>query len=186
MTRRFQLKTLFTSDELADFKANFGLIRDDQETLNERIQSAFLDYVIVALTETSGTQEDNHKLYLEAIYHIDKAKKLLENQPHPAGKMAYRLSAMTDTLNKLVEGKDNFSAERAQRFMEKNLIRRLKDIWTTNSSTPFHTGGDDTGRNPRDFIATCCSAAGKAYPEIIWLNQVNIKLADILIKSIKK
>ena len=66
--------------------------------------------------------------------------KLLEGLPHPAGKTAYRISAMKDTLDKLIEGRGDFSAERATRFVEKNLVRRLRDIWVANTATPFSCG----------------------------------------------
>ncbi len=186
MVNKFQLKKLFTREGLTNLVQNYGFKRMSEEEIEFLLQNAFSDYVLVALTEFSGDKEELKKQYLEAIYHIGKAKILLEATPHPAGKMAYRLSKMADTLNKLVEGKDNFAAERASQFMEKNLVRRLRDLWCSNTSTPFHVGGDGSGRNPRDFLLDCFKAAGKHYPEIIWFNEVDHKLADEFIKNIKR
>jgi hypothetical protein len=93
---------------------------------------------------------------------------------------------MSDTLDKLIEGRSDFSAERATRFVEKNLIRRLRDIWASNTPTPFHAGFDNSGRNPRDFLLICLAAAGEQYPEITWFKSVDEKIADQLIKAIKR
>jgi hypothetical protein len=112
--------------------------------------------------------------------------KLLEGLPHPAGKMAYRISTMNGTLEKLIEGRDDFAAERATRFVEKNLVRQLRDIWTANTATPFHSGSDNSGRNPRDFVICCFAAAGNQYPELTWFNSVDDEVADLLIKNIKR
>ena len=185
MVTIFRLKPLFTPEEITTLVQNFGFKRFSEEELADRLQGTFSDYIIAALTEISDGEE-HKKMYIEAAYHLEKARKLLEYKPHPAGKMSYRLGTMIDTLNKLVEGGNNFAAERAARFMEKNLVRHLRDIWHANTSTPFHTGGDGTGRNPRDFIRCCFQAAGEAYPEIRWFKEVDFTIADLLIKSVKR
>ena len=100
--------------------------------------------------------------------------------------MSYKIAAMVETLTKIIENSSELAAERATRFMKKNLVRRLRDIWISNTSTPFHVGGDGTGRNPRDFILCCFEAAGNQYPEITWFKQVDNAVADMLIKSIKR
>ncbi len=186
MATRFQLKTLFNPEEITNLVQNFGFKRMDKDEIENIIQKAFSDYILAALSELNNDAKENEKLYIEAGFYMDKASKLLEAMPHPAGKMSYRLSSMVATLNKLIEGQDNFAADRATRFMEKNLARRLKDLWLANTSTPFHTGSDGSGRNPRDFILQCFAAAGKQYPEISWLKEVDYKIADNLIKSIKR
>ena len=186
MVNKFQLKKLFTREELTKLVQNYGFKRMSIEEIEVLLQNAFFDYVLVALTEYSGSREELQKQYLEANYHIQKAQKLLEATPHPAGKMAYRLVKMSDTLNKLVEEKNSFAAERATQFMAKNLVRHLRDLWCANTATPFHAGGDDSGRNPRDFLIRCFHAAAKHYPQITWFEQVDFFIADELIKSIKR
>lgn len=186
MTQRFQLKKLFTEEEIAQLMQQYGFKRMNDQELDAALQQAFLDYILAALSEIDDTAEDNKKLYIEAGFHLEKAAKLLANKPHPAGRMSYRLINMLDTLNKIIEGRINMAAERATRFMEKNLVRRLRDIWNNNTSTPFHASGDNSGRNPRDFLLTCLHHAGHQYPEIHWFKQVDLRIADQLIKSIKR
>jgi hypothetical protein len=164
----------------------FGLKRMPEEELEAALQKAFSDYVLVSLSELGNQGEDHRKLYIEAEFHMDKSRKLLEGLPHPAGKMAYRLSSMIDTLNKLIEGSNSFSAERATRFVEKNLVRRLRDIWTSSTSTPFYAGDDGWGKSPRDYLLCCFAAAGEKYPELSWFKSVDANIADQLIKSIKR
>ena len=186
MVKQFKIKKLFNNEECTFLAHNFGLKRMDLIALSTAIEEAFQDYILLALSELGDQREDKTKIYTEAKYHIEKAQKLLEAMPHPAGKMAYRLGAMSDTLNKLIDGGDHFSSSRASRFMEKNLVRQLRDIWSINTSTPFHTGADGTGRNPRDFLLFCFNKAGDQYPEIEWLTDVNPALADTLIKSVRR
>jgi hypothetical protein len=186
LVNKFVVKSLFSSAVLAEVMANYGFRRMSPEEFEAAIQKAFSDYILLSLSELGGEAEDNRRLYIESQFHLQKAMKLLESLPHPAGKMAYRLAAMNDTLNKLIEGGSSFSAERANRFVEKNLVRQLRDIWTANTATPFHTGGDNSGRNPRDFLLCCFKAAGEQYPELTWFSMVDEKIADQLIKSIKR
>ena len=187
MTSRFQLKKLFNQAEITKIVHNFGFKRMSDAEFEQAIQKAFFDYILAALSEQNSlTAEDHRKRYIEANFHLDKAAKLLEGMPHPAGKMSFRINKMIDTLNKLIEGRINLAAERAARFMEKNLVRRLRDIWNSNTATPFHAYSDGSGRNPRDFILQCFAAAGKHYPEIQWFKDVDHVIADQLIKSIKR
>lgn len=186
MVNRFKLKNLFNPDELTKLVQNFGLKRMPAAEIEAALQKAFSDYILVSLSEQGGQGEEHRRLYIEAEYNLDKARKLLEGLPHPAGKMAYRIASMIDTLNKLVEGNNNFSAERANRFVEKNLVRRLRDIWISNTSTPFYVGSDGWGKSPRDFLLCCFTAAGEQYPELSWFKGVDENIADQLIKSIKR
>ena len=186
LVNQFTLKKLFTSDELNEVIATFGFKRMTRDTLEAALQRAFSDYVLLSLSELGGEVDDHRRLYLEAQFHLQKAMKLLEGLPHPAGKMAYRISTMSNTLGKLIEGRSDCSAERATRFVEKNLVRQLRDIWTANTATPFHSGTDSSGRNPVDFLLCCFSAAGDQYPELTWFKSVDAVVADQLIKTIKR
>ena len=186
LVKRFKLKSLFRLDELNGMMQTFGLNRMSVESMEAALQLAFTDYVVVSLAEQGGHANEHRRLYIEAEFHLSKAQKLLEGLPHPAGKMSYRLYSMTSTLHKLIEGGDDFSAERATRFVEKNLVRRLRDIWTSNTSAPFSPGSDALGKGPRDFLLCCFTAAAKQYPELVWFQSVNEEIADQLIQSIKR
>jgi hypothetical protein len=186
LVNKFVVKKLFTQEQLSQVMHTYGFKRMTKEEFEASLQKAFSDYVLLSLSELGGETEDHKRLYLEAQFHLQKSMKLLEGLPHPAGKMAYRISTMSDTLGKLIEGRGDFSAERASRFVEKNLVRQLRDLWTSNTSTPFHAGSDNSGRNPRDFLLCCFAAAGEQYPELTWFKSVNDQVADQLIKMIKR
>lgn len=185
MVNRFTLKPLFTPEQIQQLIQTFGFRRQTADNIEAALQAAFSDYVLLALTESSDDEETRKQIYLESQFHIEKAQKRLSGMPHPAGKMASRLASMIQTLQKLIEG-DDMAADRATRFMEKNLIRRLRDLWQNNTSTPFHTGGDGSGRNPRDFLLMCFAAAHKAYPEISWFHSIDLAQADRMIQAIKR
>ena len=186
MVKNFFVKSLFTNDELEHLKDNFNFRKWSIQELHDGFEKAFHDYILVALSELGDGIQENQKVYIEAGFHIEKASKLLLGMPHPAGKMSLRLKQMQKTLTKLAEGKLDTSAERATRFMEKNLVRRLRDIWTANTSTNFHPGTDGLGKSPQDYLLYCFKAAAKQYPELVWFDQVDRKTADLLIKSIKR
>jgi hypothetical protein len=190
MVKSFSVKTLFSNEDLSFLSDNFGLRRWSDDELSSSMQAAFNDYILASLAELGEGEEENKRIYAEANFHVQKASKQLWGMPHPVGKMAVRLKKMSETLGKLIDGSIDFSAqlsaERATRFMEKNLVRRLRDVWTNNTSTGFYAGGDGSGKNPRDFILFCFAAAGKQYPELSWFNQVDERIADSLIKSIKR
>jgi len=186
MVKSFHVKPLLSGQELTKLSANFGFKRFSADELGEAINDAFSDYILVSLSELGEGVEENKRLYVEANHYIQQASKLLLGMPHPAGKMAGRLNSMSSTLVKIMEGSEDISAQRATRFMEKNLGRKLREIWALNTSTVFHAGTDGMGKSPRDFLLQCFKAAGKAYPELEWFNQVDEKIADLLIKSIKR
>ena len=186
MVKSFSIKKIFSKQELSHIKANFGFRKWSIEELEEAFQETFHDYILVSLSELGEGIEENKRLYSEANFYLQKASKLLLGMPHPAGNMSNRLQKMSNTLNKLIEGNMDISAERATRFTEKNLVRRLRNIWTANTSTSFHAGSDGFEKSPRDFILFCFAVAGKQYPELEWFKQVDEKIADNLIKSIKR
>jgi len=186
MVNSFSLKTLLSKQDIQFISNNFGFQKYSNEQLNEAFQNAFHDYILVSLSEMGESLEENKRLYSEANFHLQKASKLLFGTPHPAGKMSIRLEKMSETLYKLIDGSLEISAQRATRFMEKNLARRLRDIWQANTSTSFYVGGDGSGKNPRDFLIYSFNCAGQQYPELEWFNQIDEKIADLLIKQIKR
>jgi len=186
MVKRFQVDTLFSAQNTKALAARFQLYRQSTEEIESALEAAFEPYILGILSELSGVTDEYRKLYIEAQYHLDIAARRLDGLPHPAGKMASRLETMHTTLGKLIDGEIGSAAERANRFMEKNLVRRLRDIWTTNTPTFFHAGGDDSGRNPRDYLVTCFHTVAESYPEIEWFAKLNTHEADLLIKAIKR
>ncbi len=96
------IKKLFTEKEITDLVRDFGFKRMGNEEIVYTLQSAFSDYIIGALSEMSGDPQNDQQLYIEAGYHLNKASKLLEGMPHPAGKMSFRLGNMIGTLKQLL------------------------------------------------------------------------------------
>ena len=185
MINRFKLKTIFNETQLKELIKDFNF-RETVHSLEGSIQNAFSDYIINALSEMSGSTDENKRLYVEAVYYLQKGQKLLEGLPHPAGKMANRLSTMVSTLNKLSSDQQNISAERANRFIEKNLIRRLRHVWECNTEVLFFDFSSEQRVTSREYLLRCLNAAGKQYPEITWLSLVDHKSVDSLIRSIKR
>ncbi len=186
MVKKFLVKSLFTDAELEHLIDNYHFKSSSTEELEGAFQDAFRDYILSALSELGDGSEENQRVYIETGFHLEKASKLLMGMPHPAGKMAVRLNQMQETLTKLAEGRLDVSADRAKRFMEKNLARRLRDIWTYNTSTNFYAGSDGYGKSPQDFLLDCFAAAAKQYPELVWFSQVDRETANSMIKSIKR
>ncbi len=182
MVNKFQVKKIFSEQRLEEMIQEFAFLNISPESLGNLFQNAFSDYVLSAFSEMSGAIQDHRRLYVEAVYHTKKATKLLRGLPHPAGKMAIRLSAMSDTLEKLANGQQNVDAERATRFLEKNLVRRLKHIWTSHARTSFFDNPDMA----RKYLIVCLNSAGQQYPEIAWLSSVDDKVAETLMKSIRR
>ena len=186
MINTFVLKDLFSQEQLEDLISEFSFGNTTTSELELAIRDAFRDYVISALSEMSGATEEHQKLYVEAIYPLERASKLLQDLPHPAGKISTRLSVMADTLKKLASGQQNFDSERASRFVEKNLIRRLKQVWDNNTQVSFFDHSAEEQGAPMHFVRLCLNAAGRCYPEIVWFASVDNARADSLIKSIKR
>ena len=186
MINTFVLKDFFSQEQLAELIHEFSFSDATVSELELAIREAFKDYIVSALSEMSGATEEHQKLYVEAIYPLERASKLLQGLPHPAGKMATRLLSMTETLKKLASGQQNIHSERASRFIEKNLIRRIKHVWDNNTKVSFFDySGVDKG-SPVRFVRRCLNAAGRSYPEIVWFASVDNARADNLIKSIRK
>tara|TARA_S200000501_G_scaffold310876_1_gene301275 strand:+ start:380 stop:937 length:558 start_codon:yes stop_codon:yes gene_type:complete len=185
MIKRFELKKIFTEQQLKDLIKDFEFL-ETAHSLERSIQNAFSDYIINALSEMSGSTDEHKRLYIEAVYYLQKSQKLLEDLPHPAGKMANRLSTMVTTLNKLASDQQNISAERANRFIEKNLIRRLRHVWECNTEVMFFDVSSEHRFSSREYLIRCLNAAGRHYPEISWLARADYKSVDSLIRSIKR
>ena len=91
MINTFVLKDFFSQEQLAELIHEFSFSDATVSELELAIREAFKDYIVSALSEMSGATEEHQKLYLEAIYPLERASKLLQGLPHPAGKMATRL-----------------------------------------------------------------------------------------------
>lgn len=196
MVNSFSFKNIFLPSELDHLVQQFHFFATDQEqrqALNDALHEAFSDYLFNALYEISGDVDERRQMYIEASFHLKKAQKLLQGMPHPAGKMAYRIEKMTQTLEKLVEGNDSFAAQKANRFLEKNLVRRLRDIWLQQTQRPFEANRcspQDEAQATTDpsattFLLYCFHTVAEKYPDIEWMQDVDEDLARTMIRAAK-
>ena len=183
MSKTFKLKLIFNEAKITELVQKYGLKRMSNEELSAELHTIFEDYILIALSELSSSVEERNAAYNEAIWYITKAQKLLAGQPHPAGKMAAKLKDMCNTLNTVIQGEDNNGADRAKRFVEKNLVRKLRQFWQANTAQPFTPDIHFDGHSPVEFILDCFACAGASFPEIEWFDQVDASTASKLIRS---
>lgn len=184
MVTTFSVTPLLTAEQAEAMALRFGL-KVPAEHLSEAITDAFSDYILLALSEEIETRQQRDRHYLEAIEHLQSAQELLRGQPHPAGGMVGKLEKMHATLRKVIDNRSEIAEERARRFVELNLVRRLRDVWQRYTNTPFYVGLDGSGRAPHDYLRLCFSAAAAHYPEIAWFNAINDRAIDYMLRAVK-
>ena len=185
VSKPFTLKPLFSPEKITHLVQKYGFIRQTEEEISTKLHSIFEEYIVLALSEMSGSIEERNAAYNEAIWYFSKAQKLLQGQPHPAGKMAAKLDDMSKTLTSVIEGADQNGAERAKRFVEKNLARKLKQFWQSNTATPFTPDICFDGHSAIEFLLECFGLAAQSFPEIEWFSQVDAHTASKLIRSVR-
>jgi len=112
---------------------------------------------------------------------------LLRGQQHPAGSMALKIDKFVKTLQTVVEGRHTPAKEKAMRFVEKNLGRKLKQLWLSCGGSTLVPSGLNAahGDNPVAFFKVCFENASVAYPEIDWLSHHDESSINRLIVSIR-
>lgn len=185
MSKQFTLKPIFSEQTLTTLVQKYGLKRMTDTEIGTKLNAIFEEYILLALSEMGGTTEERNAAYNEAIWYLGKAQKLLLGQPHPASKMAQKLKEMSVTLSNVIQGGDNQGAERAKRFVEKNLVRKLKQLWEANTSAPFLHELYFDGHSAIEFLLDCFELASNSYPEIEWFKAVTPETASKMIRSIK-
>lgn len=184
MSQTFIVKALLDEPQAEAFALRFGL-KVEPTVLVNALRDAFSDYILLALSEQIESRQLRDEHYLQAIEYMAKAQALLLGQPHPAGGMAGKLEKMQTTLRKVIDNQSEIAEERARRFVELNLVRRLRDVWQRYTNTPFYVGLDGSGRSPHDYLSQCFQLAQAQYPEIDWLGAVNDRAIDYMLKTIR-
>jgi len=185
MTPSFAVNDILSLANAEACCRQFGF-KTTAENLQSAINHAFFDYILLALSEEKESRQLRDQHYQEAIFHINKAQKLLIGQPHPAGGMANKLEKMSQTLQKVMANQSEIAEERAKRFVELNLVRKLKAVWQRSTNTPFYVGRDGSDRSPHDFLLRCFHAASQVYPEIVWFSAVNHRAIDYMINAVRR
>lgn len=184
MRQPFSVKPLFNVSQSESLALRFGL-KVAPEKLITAIGDSFSDYILLALSEEIETRQQRDQHYQEAIEHLAAAASLLRGQPHPAGGMATKIDKMKSTLRKVIDNQSEIAEERARRFVELNLVRRLRSVWQCYTNTPFYAGLDGSGRSPHDFLRVCFDAAAVQYPEISWFSAINDRAIDFMLRASK-
>lgn len=184
VSKLFQLKMIFSEADIDQLAIKYGLKRMSCTELSQNLHAIFEEYIVLALSEQGGSKADRDASYNEAMWHLLKAQKLLKGQPHPAGKMSQKIGDMVASLISVLEGSDH-GADRARRFVEKNLARKLKQLWQANTASPFIADLHFDGHSTVEFFLECFELAAKAYDEIEWFKQVTPNTASKLIRSVK-
>ena len=105
--------------------------------MSNELSDVFRDFIILILSENNSySVEERNKLYNEAIYNLQHASKLLKGMPHPASSMSYKLLKMSDTLKKVTSGNKK-EKSKANRFIEKNLVRKFILFWDKKSINKY-------------------------------------------------
>ena len=129
MVSTFKLKNIFDDDFCTSMSKKYGFLNIDNNEIRENLENTFKDFIILILSENNAyTLEERNKLYQEAIYNLEHTSKLLKGMPHPASSMSYKLTKMSETLKKVTIGNKK-GKTKANRFIEKNLVRKFIVFW---------------------------------------------------------
>ena len=129
MVSTFKLKNIFDNDFCTSMSKKYGFLNIDNNEIRENLENTFKDFIILILSENNAyTLEERNKLYQEAIYSLEHTSKLLKGMPHPASSMSYKLTKMSETLKKVTIGNKK-GKTKANRFIEKNLVRKFIVFW---------------------------------------------------------
>ena len=184
MVSAFKLKDIFNDDfcELISKKYNFK--ENDNEEMRRDLEDTFKDFIILILSENNSyTLEERNKLYNEAIFNLQQASKLLKGMPHPASSMSYKLIKMSETLKKVTYGNKK-EKTKANRFIEKNLIRKFILFWDTFSEDKFLSKENKINYKICECFMQCSQEISKVYPDIEWFKLCDIDFVESLFENI--
>tara|TARA_B110000003_G_scaffold223863_1_gene224364 strand:+ start:115 stop:669 length:555 start_codon:yes stop_codon:yes gene_type:complete len=180
----FELKDIFNDDfcELISKKYNFK--ENDNEEMRRDLEDTFKDFIILILSENNSyTLEERNKLYNEAIFNLQQASKLLKGMPHPASSMSYKLIKMSETLKKVTYGNKK-EKTKANRFIEKNLIRKFIVLWNKYSSCKFLSEENKINYEVCKCFMECSKEVHRRFPDIEWFKDCEIEFTESLFENI--
>ena len=184
MTSIFKLKDIFNNDFCESLCVKYKLNKKIGDEISISLQNTFRDFIILILSENNSyTVEERNKLYNEAIYNLQHTSKLLQGMPHPASSMSYKLIKMSETLKKVTSGSKK-EKSKANRFIEKNLIRKFIVFWNTNSSEKFLLENNKINYNICKCFFDCSQKISSEYPEIEWFKICEMEFIESLFENI--
>lgn len=184
MTTTFELKNIFNDDFCKSLCKSYGFKNEGQNEIANILQDTFRDFIILILSENNSyTVEERNKLYNEAIYNLQHTSKLLQGMPHPASSMSYKLSKMSETLKKVTSGSKK-EKSKANRFIEKNLIRKFILFWDANNPNKFLLDKNRINYDICKCFLDCAKKISSEYPEIEWFRVCEIEFIESLFENI--
>lgn len=184
MASTFKLKNIFDEDYCKFLIKNYSFETNDYEIFSNELSIAFKDFIILILSENNSyTIEERNKLYNEAIYNLQHTSKLLKGMPHPASSMSYKLLKMSETLKKVISGGKREKSN-ANRFIEKNLIRKFIIFWDKYSTNKFLTSDKEINYKICECFLDCSKKIATTYPEIEWFKTCDKEFIESLFENI--
>ena len=99
--------------------------------------------------------------------------------PHPASSMSYKLLKMSETLKKVISGGKREKSN-ANRFIEKNLIRKFIIFWDKYSTNKFLTSDKEINYKICECFLDCSKKIATIYPEIEWFKTCDKEFIESL------
>ena len=103
--------------------------------------------------------------------------------PHPASSMSYKLLKMSETLKKVTSGSKK-EKSKANRFIEKNLIRKFILFWDTYNEKKFLSAENKINYNVCECFLDCSNKISSVYPEIEWFKSCEIEFVESIFENI--
>ena len=184
MVSNFRLKNVFDENYCRSLIKNYSFDINNNEEFSNELLTAFKDFIILILSENNSYSiEERNKLYNEAIYNLQHTSKLLQGMPHPASSMSYKLNKMSETLKKVIIGGKKEKSN-ANRFIEKNLVRKFIAFWDKYNNNKFLSSNKEINYKVCDCFLDCSKKISDNYPEIEWFRNCEIEFVQSLFENI--
>ena len=184
MTSTFELKNIFDNKFCQLLCDVYKFDEQNLNIMSNELSDVFRDFIILVLSENNSySVEERNKLYNEAIYNLQHASKLLKGMPHPASSMSYKLLKMSDTLKKVTSGNKK-EKSKANRFIEKNLVRKFILFWDKNSINKYLSPENKINYDVCKCFFECSKKISSVYPEIEWFRVCEIEFIESIFENI--
>lgn len=184
MVTTFELKGSFNDSFCKLISEKYYFKKYNCLEIREDLENTFRDFIILILSENNSyTIEERNKLYNEAIFNLQQTSKLLKGMPHPASSMSYKLLKMSETLKKVTFGSKK-EKSKANRFIEKNLIRKFIVFWNKHSDTKFLTQENEINYKVCECFIDCSKELYKKFPDIEWFKDCETEFVESLFENI--
>jgi len=184
LTSTFKLKNIFDEKFCDNLSKKYKFVNSVSKNISESLEKTYTDFIILILSENNTYSiDERNKLYKEAIFNLDHTSKLLKGMPHPASSMSYKLLKMSETLKKVTSGNKK-GKSKANRFIEKNLIRKFIIFWDQHSDEKFLSTDEKINYKTCECFYECSKKISQVYPEIEWFKVCEMDFVESLFENI--